>query len=212
MITMPCCLAMSCINFVVGPSGIFSTASYQRVCCSAQKYGVVKTSCMQRICTPCFAASSIIARCFSMFRRLISSIGASVGLAFFACINPHLTVRAIIALRDIEFLFHPLDQVGPVNSLPRFACRLEMFITLRRCWRQSREPDMSPADRIRFGDSFIKLKCVKKLLSRYLCSVRQRDVAETLDAVGLAQHCADAAEERQSFLIAGLGGGEIGTS
>src|SRR5438045_1286841 len=107
---MLCFFAASCISFVVGPSGIFSTASYQRVCCSAQKYGVVKTSCMQRICTPCFAASSIIARCFSMFARLISSIGASVGPAFFACINPHLTVLGIVALRDIEFLFHSLDQ------------------------------------------------------------------------------------------------------
>jgi hypothetical protein len=34
---------------VVGPSGICSTASYQRVLCSAQKYGPVKISCMQRI-------------------------------------------------------------------------------------------------------------------------------------------------------------------
>src|SRR5207249_10787162 len=95
MITMLCFLAVSCINFVVGPSGIFSTASYQRVCCSAQKYGVVKTSCIQRICAPCFAASSIIARCFSIFFCLISSIDASVGAAFFAWINPHLTVRGI---------------------------------------------------------------------------------------------------------------------
>src|SRR5436309_3902104 len=99
MITMLCFLAVSCINFVVGPSGIFSTASYQRVCCSAQKYGVVKTSCIQRICTPCAAASSINFKCFSTFWRLISSIEASVGAAFVACMSPHLTVRGIKYLR-----------------------------------------------------------------------------------------------------------------
>src|SRR5215211_4730551 len=95
MITMPCSLATSCISRTVGPSGIRSTASYQRVCCSAQKYGVVKISCIQTICTPCFAASSINFKCFSIFSRLISSIGRSVEAAFEHCINAHLTVRGI---------------------------------------------------------------------------------------------------------------------
>src|ERR1043165_4458089 len=92
---MPCSFATSCIKRTVGPSGIRSTASYQRVCCSAQKYGVVKTSCMQMICTPCFAAPSRERRCFSMFSRLISSIGRSVGAAFVHWISPHLTVRGM---------------------------------------------------------------------------------------------------------------------
>src|ERR1043166_1032985 len=95
MITMPCSLAISCIKRTVGPSGIRSTASYQRVFCSAQKYGVVKTSCIQMICTPCFAACSIKPRCFSMLSRFISSIGASVGAALVHWISPHLTVRGI---------------------------------------------------------------------------------------------------------------------
>src|SRR5215213_9992128 len=93
--TMPCSFATSCISRTVGPSGIRSTASYQRVCCSAQKYGVVKISCMQSICTPCFAASSINFRCFSIFSRLISSIGRSVEAALEHCISAHLTVRGI---------------------------------------------------------------------------------------------------------------------
>src|SRR5215217_4458392 len=92
---MPCSLATSCISRTVGPSGIRSTASYQRVCCSAQKYGVVKISCMQMICTPCSAACSIKVKCFSIFRRLISSIGRSVEAAFEHCISAHLTVRGI---------------------------------------------------------------------------------------------------------------------
>src|SRR5918996_305356 len=95
MITMPCSFATSCIRRTVGPSGMRSTASYQRVCCSAQKYGVVKTSCMQMICTSCFAASSRNVMCFSILSRLISSIGASVGAAFVHWMSPHLTVRGI---------------------------------------------------------------------------------------------------------------------
>jgi hypothetical protein len=35
--TMLYFFAYSCMSFVVGPSGIFSTDSYQRVFCSAQK-------------------------------------------------------------------------------------------------------------------------------------------------------------------------------
>ena len=41
--------ATCCMSRVVGPSGIASTASYHRALCSAQKYGPVKISCMQRI-------------------------------------------------------------------------------------------------------------------------------------------------------------------
>ena len=48
--------ATSCIKRVVGPSGIFSVASYHLLFCSAQKYGPVKISCMQMICTPSFPA------------------------------------------------------------------------------------------------------------------------------------------------------------
>ena len=69
---------------VVGPSGIFSVASYHRVFCSAQKYGPVKISCMQTICTPCFAAWSRNVICFSMFASRIFFSGASVGPAWVA--------------------------------------------------------------------------------------------------------------------------------
>ena len=37
---------------MVGPSGIGSVKSYQRICCSAQKYGPLKISCRQVICAP----------------------------------------------------------------------------------------------------------------------------------------------------------------
>src|SRR5438128_10966634 len=94
--TMPCLRATSCISFTVGPSGIFSTASYQRGSCSAQKYGVVKTSCMQRIWTPCLAASSMKLTFFSMFDCLILSIASSIEHALDACINPHLTTLDIV--------------------------------------------------------------------------------------------------------------------
>src|SRR5919106_5760368 len=50
---------------------------------------------MQMICTPCSAACSINVKCFSIFRRLISSIGRSVEAAFEHCISAHLTVRGI---------------------------------------------------------------------------------------------------------------------
>src|SRR5688572_28973718 len=104
MITMPCSFATSCIKRTVGPSGIRSTASYQRVCCSAQKYGVVKISCIHRICTSCSAACSINVKCFSILRRLISSIGRSVEAAFEHCMSAHLTVRGInrISLRGFH--------------------------------------------------------------------------------------------------------------
>src|SRR5215212_5138813 len=92
------------MSLTVGPSGMRSTASYQRVCCSAQKYGVVKTSCMQSICTPCAAASSINFKCFSMLSRLISSMGASVGAALVACMSPHLTVRGMKVLFLLQTL------------------------------------------------------------------------------------------------------------
>src|SRR5919107_2806202 len=35
-------------------------------------------------------------RCFSMLRRLISSMGVSVGAALVACMSPHLTVRGMV--------------------------------------------------------------------------------------------------------------------
>src|SRR3712207_1622558 len=53
---------------------------------------------MQSICTPCRAAVSMMRRCFSTLRRLISSMGASVGAAFVACMSPHLTVRGMTEL------------------------------------------------------------------------------------------------------------------
>src|SRR3954468_16063362 len=104
MMTIPCRRATSCMSLTVGPSGMRSTASYQRVCCSAQKYGVVKTSCMHRICTPCAAASSMSLRCFSRLSRLISSMGASVGAALVACMSPHLTVRGMKVLLLLQTL------------------------------------------------------------------------------------------------------------
>src|SRR3954466_333795 len=59
---------------------------------------------MQSICTPCAAASSMSLRCFSRFRRFISSMGASVGAALVACMSPHLTVRGMKVLFLLQTL------------------------------------------------------------------------------------------------------------
>src|SRR5688572_29805314 len=97
--TMLCFFAISCISFVVGPSGIFSTESYQRGFCSAQKYGPVKISWKQRIWTPCRAASSIIFRCFSMLASRMVSSFSSVPQACFAWMRPHFTILVIVWLQ-----------------------------------------------------------------------------------------------------------------
>ncbi len=99
-ITISCRFASSCMSFVVGPSGIGSTASYQRVLCSAQKYGPVKISCIDRICTPSRPACSMRPRCFSTFASRIVSIFSWVEQACVAWINPHFTTRGMSALRD----------------------------------------------------------------------------------------------------------------
>ena len=77
MMTIEYFFAYSCISCVVGPSGIFSTESYQRVDCSAQKYGPVKISCMQMICTPAAPASSMYFSVFSSCASRILSSGSS---------------------------------------------------------------------------------------------------------------------------------------
>src|SRR5688500_14311197 len=92
---MLCFFATSCINRTVGPSGIFSVASYHFVCCSAQKYGVLKTSWRHKTCTPCLAAWSISFIWCSRFSFLICSTGASTGAALCDWIKPPLTIRGI---------------------------------------------------------------------------------------------------------------------
>src|SRR4051812_12474120 len=76
-----------------------STASYHRGFCSAQKYGPVKISCMQRICTPSFPARSISFRCFSTLASRMTSIFSSVSHACVAWIRPHFTIWDIQMLR-----------------------------------------------------------------------------------------------------------------
>ena len=95
---MPCCFAFSRISIVVGPSGMRSTASYHRGFCSAQKYGPVKISCMQRIWTPCRPASSISFRCLSTLAWRIVSIFSLVSHAWVAWIRPHFTIEGMDCL------------------------------------------------------------------------------------------------------------------
>src|SRR5436190_16679755 len=68
---------------------------YHRADCSAQKYGPVKISCMQRIWAPLAAASPINRRCFSIASRLIFSRGSSVGVVHVAWISAHRIIRDI---------------------------------------------------------------------------------------------------------------------
>ncbi len=58
---------------VVGP-GTDSAEAYQAASCPGQKYGVLKISCKQRICTPCRPASSMYGMCFCTMASMISSM------------------------------------------------------------------------------------------------------------------------------------------
>src|SRR6185312_9846137 len=92
---------------------------------------------MQIICTPCCAACSIKPRCFSMFSRLMSSIGKSVGAAFVHWMSPHLTVRGIFKSSLVN-LSDKLQFVVPTRengwTLRRF--RHDGFGSLRLVWRR----------------------------------------------------------------------------
>src|SRR5262249_58994641 len=78
-------------------------ASYQRTFCEGQKYGPLKISCKQRICTPFLPASSSMGRCFSNIADGISATGFDSSLTGFeAWINPHFTVRAILRLQQCD--------------------------------------------------------------------------------------------------------------
>src|SRR5262250_1546937 len=112
--TISCLRATSCINRTVGPSGIFSTDSYHLASCSAQKYGVVKTSCIQRIRTPCLFASWMNPMTLSVLAFFILSMGSEVGQAFEAWINPHLTTLAIGAPPNAEITLG-LPGIAPIR-------------------------------------------------------------------------------------------------
>ncbi len=99
MITIWYFFAVCCMRRVVGPSGIISVASYQRGVCSAQKYGPVKISCMQRIWTPSLPALSMSFMCFSTLALRMVSIFSFVSQAWEAWIRPHRTVWGIYRLR-----------------------------------------------------------------------------------------------------------------
>ncbi|MFZ1334095.1 MAG: hypothetical protein WAU12_12535 [Saprospiraceae bacterium] len=61
---------------VVGP-GTVSADAYQAASCPVQKYGVLKISWRQRICTPCSPACSINGMCFASMACMISEMEPS---------------------------------------------------------------------------------------------------------------------------------------
>src|SRR3954465_8840814 len=91
MMTISYFFAISCIRRVVGPSGMYSVASYHRGVCSAQKYGPVKISCMQRIWTPAAPELSMSTMCLSMLAWRILFLLSLVEPACDAWIRPHFT-------------------------------------------------------------------------------------------------------------------------
>src|SRR6186713_1417521 len=79
----------------MGP-GTVSADSYQALSWPGQKYGVLKISCIQSICTPFFPASSINGICFCTIASLISSMVPSPSdLGRDICINPDLIILGI---------------------------------------------------------------------------------------------------------------------
>ncbi len=79
----------------MGP-GTASAMSHQRASCEGQKYGPLKTSCRQRICTPFLPASSMKGRCFSNIASRTAAteaFGSLRGLLHW--MRPPMTLRAI---------------------------------------------------------------------------------------------------------------------
>src|SRR5512140_3336341 len=102
------------MSLVVGPSGIFSTASNQRGFCSAQKYGPVKISCMQRICTPSLPAWSPYLRVRSIGAFRLVSLDSSVPAAREVWIKQQFSGRDIESLlgRDGREAYRTQDAVA----------------------------------------------------------------------------------------------------
>src|SRR5947209_8599484 len=107
-IAMPYFFASGASLSTVGP-GTASAASYQRRSCPGQKYGPLKISCRQRICTPFLPASWMNGRCFSSIADWISAtdlVSSLMGLA--AWMRPEMTLRLMLVrhqgrgfLRDV---------------------------------------------------------------------------------------------------------------
>src|SRR5437660_12904898 len=96
---MRCLAASFATASVVGP-GTGSAASYQRLSWPGQKYGPLKISCRQRICTPFFPASSISGACLSNIACLILATGCDSSL-----IGLLHWMRPAMSLRGIEDSF-----------------------------------------------------------------------------------------------------------
>src|ERR1700748_2930273 len=85
-------------RLTVGP-GTSSAMSHHFESCEGQKYGPLKTSCRQRICTPFLPASSMNGRCFSNIASRTAGTeawGSLSGLLHW--IRPPMTLRAMLFL------------------------------------------------------------------------------------------------------------------
>src|SRR5688572_24044141 len=98
--TMLYFFAYSCMSFVVGPSGIASARPYHFLSWDGQKYGPVKISWKQSICTPAFPAFSMNGMWASIIPFRCSSQGRSVGILFATWMRPAFTILAMGFLRD----------------------------------------------------------------------------------------------------------------
>src|SRR2546423_15675870 len=79
---------------VVGP-GTASAISHHLESWLGQKYGPLKTSCKERIWTPCSPAFSMYGRCFSSIASRTSGTEAlSSFSALLIWMSPHFTMRA----------------------------------------------------------------------------------------------------------------------
>src|SRR3989339_1861848 len=90
-------LAYSFNRSTVGP-GTLSAVLYHLMSCEGQKYGVVKISCMQRICTPCLPAFSMKGMCFSNIADVMASMLPSPScMGSEHCMIPDLILRVMMA-------------------------------------------------------------------------------------------------------------------
>jgi len=93
------------------------------------------------------------------------------------------------------------DQIGPVDAGPGRPRRRPMRLP-RVALRQKREAMMREADAVGFGDALVqRQRRPPPLLRCRRVAGGLRDVAEALDAVGLAEHVADLPVQRQRLLI-----------
>src|SRR6476469_5746531 len=107
MMTMLYFLAYSAMRSVVGP-GTDSAEAYQALSWPGQKYGVLKISCRQRICTPWRPASSISGMCFCTMASIISWMEPSPSvIGKLIWMRPDLIILGIVSggvLVEVDFV------------------------------------------------------------------------------------------------------------